>query len=51
MAEVLPLTDPGVRVERVLAQTGWELEVRDELAQTEPPTDKESAALRELLSR
>jgi hypothetical protein len=34
-----------------LAQTGWDLEVSDELGQTEPPTDEELAGLRELVSR
>jgi glutaconate CoA-transferase subunit B len=42
---------PGVSVDRVLAETGWPLNVADDLRKTEPPTDEELAALRELLSR
>jgi glutaconate CoA-transferase subunit B len=31
--------------------TGWELNVAERLERTEPPTEEELAALRELLSR
>ncbi|GAA4541774.1 CoA-transferase [Pseudonocardia xishanensis] len=43
----LVLTDlhPGVTVEQVRAETGWPLEVSDELVATEPATDAERAAL------
>ena len=41
----------GVEVERVRAETGWDLRVGEELDQTEPPTDEELAALRELVNR
>jgi glutaconate CoA-transferase subunit B len=42
---------PGVDVDQILAETGWPLKVVDELRTTEPPTDAELAALRELVSR
>ncbi len=42
---------PGVELEEVRAQTGWELELAEELARTEPPSPEELAALRELVSR
>lgn len=42
---------PGVSVEQVQAATGWELRVAGELRRTEPPTDEELGALRELVSR
>jgi glutaconate CoA-transferase subunit B len=41
----------GVEVARVLEQTGWPLLVADELAITEPATDDELRALRELVAR
>ena len=41
----------GVAVADVVAATGWELRVADEVAVIEPPNDEELAALRELLSR
>lgn len=43
----LVLTDlhPGVTVEQVRAETGWPVEVSDELVVTEPATDAERAAL------
>jgi glutaconate CoA-transferase, subunit B len=41
----------GATVEQVRAATGWELEVSDDLRETEPATDEELAALRELLAR
>ena len=42
---------PGVVVDKVRGETGWELKVADELKTTEPPTDEELSALRELLDR
>ncbi len=39
---------PGVPVQHVRAQTGWELVVSAELAEIQPPTDAELAALRTL---
>jgi glutaconate CoA-transferase subunit B len=42
---------PGVQAGDVLEQTGWPLAVADELRATEPPTDEELHALRELVSR
>jgi glutaconate CoA-transferase subunit B len=39
---------PGHGVEDVRAATGWELQVADEVAQTEPPSQAELAALRAL---
>lgn len=48
---VLTAVHPGVEVEEVGAETGWDLLVSDELGHTEPPTDEELAALRELVSR
>jgi glutaconate CoA-transferase, subunit B len=43
----LVLTDvhPGVTVEQVRAETGWPLEVSDELVETPPATDAERSAL------
>jgi glutaconate CoA-transferase, subunit B len=48
---VLTEIHPGVEVDHVLAETGWELTVDDDLKQTEPPTAEELAALRELTTR
>ena len=42
---------PGATVERVRSATGWELVVADDLRATEPATDHELEALRELVSR
>jgi glutaconate CoA-transferase subunit B len=39
----------GVDIEQAREATGWELKVPDELATTEPPSDEELAALRDLL--
>jgi glutaconate CoA-transferase, subunit B len=43
----LVLTDlhPGVTVEQVRAETGWPLEVADELVRTPAPTDRERSVL------
>jgi glutaconate CoA-transferase subunit B len=48
---VLTQLHEGVTVEAVAEATGWELEVADELRITEPPTERELEALRELLAR
>lgn len=42
---------PQASVEQARAATGWELAVNEKLRTTEPPTDDELTALRELLSR
>jgi glutaconate CoA-transferase, subunit B len=48
---VLTQIHPGVEVDQVREQTGWHLEVADELQTTEPPTGEELTKLRELLER
>jgi glutaconate CoA-transferase subunit B len=48
---VLTQIHPGVDVDTVREETGWELQVADDLKRTEPPTDEELAKLRELLDR
>jgi glutaconate CoA-transferase subunit B len=40
----------GVTAADVQEATGWELKVADELARTEPPSEVELTALRELMS-
>jgi glutaconate CoA-transferase, subunit B len=47
----LTAVHPGVSVEQVRDATGWDLRVDDGLAETEPATERELAALRELLAR
>ena len=42
---------PGVGVEAARAATGWDLRIAADLEQSEPPTDAELAALRELQAR
>ena len=42
---------PGATIEGAREATGWELRVADEVATTEPPTDEELSALRELVAR
>jgi glutaconate CoA-transferase, subunit B len=42
---------PGVDVDQLREATGWDLRVADALAATEPPTDEELSALRELVAR
>ena len=42
---------PGVTVEQAREQTGWELAVAEQPRITEPPSDAELDALRELLAR
>jgi glutaconate CoA-transferase, subunit B len=48
---VLTHVHTGVSVEQVLEATGWDLRVAEELLVTEPPTEEELPALRELVSR
>lgn len=47
---VMTALHPGVKVEDVRAATGWDLKVADEMEATDPPTEDELAALRELES-
>jgi glutaconate CoA-transferase subunit B len=42
---------PGVAVEDVVAATGWELRVSDDVRETDPPTPLELAALRALRTK
>jgi glutaconate CoA-transferase, subunit B len=42
---------PGVSVEQAVAATGWDLEVGEPLAMSEPPTEAELAILRDLKTR
>jgi glutaconate CoA-transferase subunit B len=42
---------PGVTVDQAREETGWELRVAGDVAATEPPTEEELSALRELLAR
>jgi glutaconate CoA-transferase subunit B len=42
---------PGVSVEQARGATAWDLRVADDLAETEPPTDAELAALRGLATK
>ncbi len=48
---VLVAVHPGVDVEQVRNRTGWELRISDAIRETEPPSDEELTALRELMSR
>jgi glutaconate CoA-transferase, subunit B len=48
---VLTQIHPTVDVDDVRDATGWDLKVADELDTTEPPSDEELYALRELTSR
>jgi glutaconate CoA-transferase, subunit B len=48
---VLTQIHPGVEVDQVREQTGWDLKVAAELRRTEPATAEELSALRELLDR
>jgi glutaconate CoA-transferase subunit B len=47
---VLARTHPGVSVEQVRSETGWDLRVADDLTETEPPSDEELRVLRGLKS-
>lgn len=48
---VLVSTHPGVRVQEVLDETGWDLKVAADVGTTEPPTDEELRVLRDLKER
>ena len=45
---LLTAVHPGVTVEQVRAETGWVLEISDELGRTTPPTERELTTLREM---
>lgn len=45
---ILTQVHPGVTVERAREQTGWPLQVSEDVEETEPPTDGELAELRRL---
>jgi glutaconate CoA-transferase, subunit B len=45
---MLTALHPGVTVEEVRAETGWPLEIADELGETTPPTERELTTLRAL---
>ena len=47
----LVATYPGVEVEEVRAQTGWELRIAEAVDVTEPPTSEELTILRDLKER
>jgi glutaconate CoA-transferase, subunit B len=47
---VLTRVHPGVSVDHVREQTGWDLRVAADLEETEPPSDEELRVLRELRS-
>jgi glutaconate CoA-transferase subunit B len=42
---------PGVTAEKVVASTGWPLQVAPQLHATEPPTETELTVLRDLYER
>ena len=48
---VLTQLHEGVSVEAAREATGWELAVAPEIRVTEPPSERELEALRELLAR
>ena len=48
---VLTQLHEGVTVENARDATGWDLAVAEQLSVTEPPSDTELDALRELLAR
>ncbi|MBV9002668.1 MAG: CoA-transferase subunit beta [Solirubrobacterales bacterium] len=48
---VLTEIHPGVEVDKVRDETGWDLKVAEDLKRTDPPTEEELSALRELLER
>jgi glutaconate CoA-transferase subunit B len=47
---VLTCTHPGVSMEQAQSETGWDLRVAGDLAETEPPSDEELRVLRGLKS-
>jgi glutaconate CoA-transferase subunit B len=48
---VLTHVHPGVTVEEVRDATGWDMRVAEDLAVTDPPSDRELAALRSLRTK
>ena len=48
---VLTEIHPGVEVDKVRAETGWDLKVAEDLKRTDSPSEEELSALRELLER
>jgi glutaconate CoA-transferase subunit B len=48
---VLTQLHPGVELQSVRDETGWDLRVAEAIGETAPPTDQELAALRDLVSR
>ena len=47
---VLTRVHPGVSVEKVRSETGWDLQVADDLTETDPPSDDELRVMRGLKS-
>ncbi len=47
---VLTHVHPGVTAEQAREATGWDLKIAAELQTTEPPTEEELTALRELVN-
>jgi len=47
---VLTRVHPGVSLEKVRSETGWDLRVAEDLEETDPPTDEELRVLRGLKS-
>jgi glutaconate CoA-transferase subunit B len=47
---VLTQVHPGVDADAAREATGWELKVAENLVTTDPPTDEELSALRELVA-
>ena len=47
----LVATHPGISVQKVLDETGWDLRVSNEVTVTEPPTEEELEILRDLKKR
>ena len=47
---VLTHVHEGVTAEQAREATGWDLKIADDLKTTEPPTDEELTALRELVA-
>jgi glutaconate CoA-transferase subunit B len=48
---ILTAVHPGVTVEQARESTGWDLRVAVDLHETDPPTEQEFGALKELLAR
>ncbi len=48
---MLLATNPGVTVEQVVENTGFELIIRDDVGQNPPPSDEELRILRDKVDR